>query len=191
MRCSRLRKSESSSRTLASMDWPSIGSAVRRPRSRSSPRMRGTPTRHQLSACRWYGVIATASGASGYLARPIARSRRSLICRHWSARVNAGPLISTSVEPPIGWKADGLIVARGCGHVLVATGGKHNRVGNIKPALVVIERCAHAAAIRTINHERDPEDRPRVLIDAREIGEKHLAVAHIALSPQGQALYCR
>ena len=65
-----------------------------------------------------------------------------------------------SIETTIRRKANSLIVARGRGHVLVATGRKHNRVGNVKPALVVIELAAHAASIRTINHERNPEDRP-------------------------------
>src|SRR6266699_1522965 len=87
-----------------------------------------------------------------------------------------------SVETTVRWKADGLVVARGRGHVLVATGGEHNRVGNIKPALVVIERAAHAAPIHAINHERDPEDRPLALIDAREIGEQNLA---LSLQPVG------
>ena len=42
---------------------------------------------------------------------------------------------------------------------------------------MVIERATHAAAVITINDDRDPEHRPRALIDVREIGEQYLAVA--------------
>ena len=85
---SRSRRSASTSRTRASISWPSTGSAFPRAPSRSSPRTPGMPTRPRPSACASCGAIATASAASGCRAPPTARSRRSPSCRRYSRVVN-------------------------------------------------------------------------------------------------------
>jgi 2-haloalkanoic acid dehalogenase type II len=67
------RRSASTKLTPRSISSPWTGSRCRHGRSRSSPRIPGTPMRRLRSACRSCGAIDMVSGGSGFPARPTAR----------------------------------------------------------------------------------------------------------------------
>ena len=67
------------------VNWRWSGFNYRRARSRSNRRTLGTRMPRRHSACRWFGVTATASHPNAFRAIQIARFRRSRLCRRYLA----------------------------------------------------------------------------------------------------------